>query len=280
MKNKKQSLKLIFASFAAAATVAVVPLGQTVAFANQNSTPQLTIETFDCTTLSSPDYSEYKTLSDDEKNQLKEADKKIQGIFAEMDAVLDQEGNVKDQAAFDKLQAQLDETFNSTESIQAKVEAENADKAKKEWTDYINQSNLTDQEKADSLATSDKIEDLEKQLNQLFDKEGNVSDQTKVDKLNTELNGLYDHLNQLDSKIEVAQIKANKNLTEDEKNQLITTHEQINKLLTEYEALFDKEGNISDQEKADELDKKLEELESSIETIEAKLYDTTADAAK
>ncbi|WP_394404918.1 hypothetical protein [Streptococcus sp. 20-1249] len=89
--------------------------------------------------------------------------------------------------------------------------------------DYLNQSGLTDKEKADYLSKSETIRNLEGQLEALFDKNGHVTDQAKADALEKELNGLYDVIDALDTKVEAEQIKANKNLTDKEKDTLITT---------------------------------------------------------
>ncbi|WP_394404919.1 hypothetical protein [Streptococcus sp. 20-1249] len=129
MKNKKQSLKLIFVSFAAAATVAVVPLSQTAVFANENAAQKTTIETIDCSNLPAPDLSDYKTLTDAERTKLIEADKKAQDITAQMDKLLGEDGKVTDQAKLDQLQTKLDDLYKSVESIPAKVDAGNASKA-------------------------------------------------------------------------------------------------------------------------------------------------------
>ncbi len=69
----------------------------------------------------------------------------------------------------------------------------------------------------------------------------------------------YDWLNEYES------------LTDEEKKTLREAWDEIEKIYNEYESCYDEKGNVKDQKKLDELDKKEKEIWDSIADIDAKM---------
>lgn len=220
---------------------------------------------------------EYETLTDQEKEKVKEVLDQIYDVYDEMLACYDDEGYVLDEVKLGELEKKEEELWDSIADIQKKMNEEDIEKGKAFLAQFITENEyLTEEEKEEYLAVLDKIFDLGKEFEGLFDENFNVTDEKKLDALVDELNALLDELSNLDGKITVGEMNDSEELTEQEKATLMEGYAKLDELYEKEDACFDKEGNLikGKEQEYERLCEEEEKIMDSIWDLEMKMYST------
>lgn len=263
MKQTKRTLTSIVTGLAMAGALVVTPLLQAPqVLANETQT---TCQGGDCLSLETVSVlSEYKSLTDAEKETVKAAYDKADEISAQLAKLYDDKGNVTDEKKAEMLEKELEALFKPIEKLEEKMAAEDKEGLASE--NAVAMKTLSDTEKKEYQSILATIEQLEEQLDALYGDKEEVSDEAKANGLEEQLTAAYEKLGKLDLKIQVAAIDESSALSKEEKASLTKAYQMIYDL----EAQLD---TCPSEEKAAQLEKELEKVSEGIRGIEDKYYD-------
>ena len=217
----------------------------------------------------------YETLTDKEKEKVKEVLDLIYDLYDEMAECYDDEGYVIDEKKLEELEKKEAELWDSIADIEKKMDEEDTEKGKAFLAQFVEQNEyLTEEEKEKYLDILDQIFDLSAEIEGLFDEDYNVIDEEKLDALVEKLNTLLGALGDIDVKITNGAIQESEDLTDEEKTALMEGYAKLDELYEKENACFDKEGNLikGKEQEYEELCEQEEKIMDSLWDLEMKLY--------